>query len=908
MTDIRMPLNRQALSDELNEFDKLTYAEEDRMLEEGDARHADHSSLTGVSGHNVRNRRDKNHSNYKQRPSWRFRAPLILFGLLILVLVSIVFLALRTNSDRPFAGRDGEAKTINGRPAVTDRLLGLLPISKAEDIDPKWVQDSQAGFPDGSFLELDQHKFVVRQFGSTNSTVIADIKNINDKQGNAIEFSTWTASADLKYLLLTTNYQKGWRHSFFADYYLYDIKAKQAKPLANSVSDKHISNELGSGMVALTAWSPKGHSVAWVRDNDLYVTVEGTTEVRITTDGSYNIINGLSDWVYEEEVLGKGKALWFSPDGSHIAYLKFNDTLVKTFPLEYFSKFGENAYPRELNLKYPKAGSPNPVVTLHIVTPLSTNVTEQSSPVHFGIEGFADQDRLIVEVNWLTSNDTLMVRLMNRVQDIQRLFLVKGTQINGIFTWKADLVRDEATPDGAWHNILQPLTPILSSNFADHNDPSYVEIMDSANGYAHLAYFDDIGRASPTMWITSGTWEVTGIVRFDEAKDIIYFMSTEHGSTERHLYSVHLDGSGKKRHTPQKDVELKKVASVLNETYGLPLGDSGYFDVKLSPKCGYSIVLYTGPDVPYRITYKIEDSGWRRVDSVENTKLRESISKVALPQISYFTIPNQIGNDMNVKMIVPPDFDPSGKTKYPVLMQVYGGPYSQMVNQKWNLDFMYHLPLIGFVSVIVDGRGTGFKGRKFRNAVSKQLGLHEVEDQIEAGRWLGQQKYIDSKKIGIWGWSYGGYMAAKCIEANSGVFALGMSVAPVTDWRFYDTVYTERYMKTPVQNPEGYAKSAVSNMTGFSQSRYLLIHGTGDDNVHFQNSAMLVWHFTGANLSPKNVRVQYYTDSDHSISDNGANPQVFGLLTSYACDTFRLNCNQGFDRLDRRDLSIFEHK
>lgn len=251
---------------------------------------------------------------------------------------------------------------------------------------------------------------------------------------------------------------------------------------------------------------------------------------------------------------------------------------------------------------------------------------------------------------------------------------------------------------------------------------------------------------------------------------------------------------------------------------------------------------------------------------------------------------------MNVKMIVPADFDASGKTKYPVLMQVYGGPNSQTTSLSFKIDFMYKLVAQNVITMFVDGRGTGFKGRVYRSSVSSHLGEVEVEDQITAAKWAAAQSFVNSKKIGIWGWSYGGYMTTKVLEVNSGVISLGMAVAPVTDWKYYDSVYTERYMKTPQLNPDGYKKSAVVNMEGFKHASFLMIHGTADgnahylflDNVHFQNSAELVWHLTGAGVTE--YTSQYYTDSDHSIYDNGANPAVFSKLEKFVCNEWELNC------------------
>nr|KAJ3418982.1 hypothetical protein HK105_007562 [Polyrhizophydium stewartii] len=777
------------------------------------------------------------------------------------------------------AGDAEDTGPAEGKPAVTPDKFNKLRFGGANLQTPSWVQ--APGLDDGSIVLHESGLFVIAHVEHRNRTTLASSADMIDSSGQPIKFADWTLSPDLKYILLLSNREKGWRHSFFGDYWLFDVAEKHARPLVTSKSDKVIPEEIGSGRVALAAWSPAGHNVAWVRDNDLFVTVGGQTEVRITRDGSKRIINGISDWIYEEEVLGNQRALWFSPDGSRLAYLKFNETLVEDYLLQYYAKYGETPYPRQIDLKYPKPGSPNPVVTLHIATPSSAGPASLSVPIDFGEHGFEDEDRLIVEVNWVTDNDALFVRLMNRVQDVQKLLLVKGTLSGDTMAWTVSQIRNEATPDNAWFNI----------------EPAYVELMEDARGYTHLAFFGDILDPAPTSWITSGDWEVATIAGIDSTHGIIYYLSTEQGSTERHLYSVHLDGSNKKRLTPPAGTTFASLVPSINQTLGQPVGAVGFYDATFSPACRYYLLAYLGPDVPFQELHRTDNDYSRMV--ADYNYYREQIAPVAVPPFLFTTIRNTVGDDMNAKIIFPVNFDPSGRTKYPVLMQVYGGPGSQTVQQRFKMDFSSKMAALGFVVAQVDGRGTGFKGRAFRSSVAKHLGLHEVEDQVAAGRWLSNQPYVDPRRIAIWGWvrinfyvkrSYGGFVAAKTIEADSGVFAVGMSVAPVVDFRFYDSIYTERYMKTPVKNPDGYAATAVHDMRGFRHSKFLLVHGTADDNVHFQNSALLTWHLVGDAVPPSQFRVQYYTDSDHGIGENGANEHIFGLLQLYVCDEFAMPC------------------
>ncbi|KAI9203272.1 dipeptidyl peptidase IV N-terminal region-domain-containing protein [Polychytrium aggregatum] len=729
-------------------------------------------------------------------------------------------------------------------------------------------------------------------------------RNLKQSDGNPIYYSTFQLSADAKYLLLGTNAEKGWRHSVFADYWIYDTEDKTATKLAQSSSDHHIPNEIGGGKVALALWSPSGHSIAWVRDNDLYVTVDSTVEVRLTHDGSKNIINGISDWVYEEEVLSSHSALWFSPDSTHVAYLKFNETSVPEYHLELFETKGAGSYPKEVSVKYPKAGAHNPIVTLHIATPSSSNASSLDLPVVFDpLHNFGDDDRLIVEVNWVDENSRLLVRLTNRVQDTQRLFLVSLTtdQASGLPAWIGTLVREETTPDGAWINQLRPLHVIEPSSAVGRAEPSYVELAEDENGYTHIAYYAKVSANKPTSWLTTGPWEVTQISGIDFDRGIIYYISTQEGSTQRHLYSVHLDGSTPLKLTPPASARsvppattLVPVMPIFNATPGdlpaKPVGVEAFFSVSFSPKCKYYLLSYEGPDVPYSKIVKVQGAHGKPHPFssflTRNDKLRSTLSNLQLPPVKFFTITNEDGDEMNAKLIVPHNFDPSGKTKYPIMMKCYGGPNSQSVQQTFGIDIMYSFTALGVVSLIVDGRGTGLQGRAFRTIVSKSLGQYESLDQVAAAKYMATLPWVDKHRIGIWGWSYGGYLTAKVIETNSRVFSLGVSVAPVTDWHYYDSVYTERYMKTPAMNGAGYEQSSVDSMEGFRNADYLIIHGSGDDNVHWQNTAALVWKLTGAGI--RNYRMQIYPDSDHSMNAGGAQTEIFKLLEDFVVDKFQL--------------------
>ena len=465
----------------------------------------------------------------------------------------------------------------------------------------KWVTIKDQ--KDGYYVDLELGVFMLNHIEDKSRTPLAYRSDIITKVGTELSFDDWQISPDLKTILLTTNKINGWRHSFFADYYVFDIETKSLKTLNSTTTDKFIAHEKGSGKTSLVVWGPNSHSIAWVRDNDLHVTVDDK-EFRITTDGSKDIINGIADWVYEEEVLAGQQATWFSLDSSCVAFVKFNETLVTDYELQYYAKYGENPYPTKIDVKYPKPGTANPTVGFYI----SRLNTEDHSPVliDFGKDGFAIDDVLITQVTWVSGGDAVLVRLMNRVQDIQKLFLItlKDSESN---EWTAKLVREENTPDGAWHNGLQPLHFLDPSESNSGSDPAYLELMDSPEGYQHLAFFSNVRDSAPSRWLTSGNWEVVEIKGIDYKNELIYYTSTEIGTSQRHLYSIGFDGKGKKLQTPSKP--YSKVVPQIASSLGS--GDlAGFYNAHFSNGCKYYVLAYLGPDIPWERIEKVGDGNF----------------------------------------------------------------------------------------------------------------------------------------------------------------------------------------------------------------------------------------------------------------------------------------------------------
>lgn len=614
----------------------------------------------------------------------------------------------------------------------------------------------------------------------------------------------------------------------------------------------------GEPLVEYVIWSPVGHSLAYVQDNNVYVYQDLAHRRQITFDGAVTIFNGITDWVYEEEVFGSPSALWWSPDGRSIAFLRFDETKVPEFHYSLYmdGQLDAPAYPRAIMMKYPKAGFPNPIVELHLFNVQSEVTPSAVHPLEVVdlSQVFDVEDRIIAEVKWATEgSDALLVKVQNRVQNHEKLVLVNPDTLTGkvVREWNA------GKEDGGWIDMQQSIRYVAPSKAVSAG--GYLDIGNN-NGYNHIALYTPINNPNP-KWLTSGEWEVQTISAVNDNSGTIYYISTEKSGVERHLYSVSL-ASGE--HEALTDVT-----------------QTGYYAASFSTGAGYYLLSYRGPDVPWQKVKKADDAKFN-TDLEENKALRAVIENTQVPTRRWSTVKLN-GRDCNYMEFLPPGFKP--EQKHPVLFQVYGGPGSQLVDTQFQLGFSAVIAAaekLRYVVVVVDGRGTGVQGRDFRIQVVNQLGKYETEDQIAAGQHWKTLSYVDPERVAIWGWSYGGFMASKITEADSGVFKAAMAVAPVTDFRFYDSVYTERYMNLPSTNA-GYDTTMVSNMTGFNNSEFLLIHGTGDDNVHVQNSYVLMDRLTLA--GNHRYKSHFFTDSDHGIRTHNANHEIYWLLAEFLWDT-----------------------
>lgn len=661
---------------------------------------------------------------------------------------------------------------------------------------------------------------------------------------------------DSSALLVASNATKQYRHSYFADYFILDVETGRRVPL---VEDQ-------AGDIQYAVQAPNGTAIAFVRGNNVYLRDGDGAVSQITDNGGPDMFNGVPDWVYEEEILGDRFALWFSPDAQYVAYLSFNETGVETFTIPYYmaGKKVAPAYPRELKLRYPKVGSKNPTVALSVLKVEA----KESSPVP--IDAFAADEAIVGEVAWVTAGHSAVIyRVFNRVQDLDRHVVVDPE------TRQSTVVRERNGTDGWLENTLamQYVGPLGSG--AGGNASYYIDLSDES-GWQHIYLYPT--RGGEPIQLTRGDWEVASILHVDASRALVYYSATTHHSTERHVYSVSW-ASNEVR--PLVDAEVPAVWSA-----------------SFSPRGGYYLLAYQGPDVPYQELYAANSSSKPLRTVVSNAGVFELLNEYRLPKVSYFELEHPDGFSLNVRETLPPNFDAS--KKYPVLFNPYGGPNSQQVTKRfqsygWNA-YIASEPELQFITYVVDNRGTGFKGRKFRSAVAGHLGRLEPKDQVWAAQQLMERNsFIDAEHVGMWGWSFGGYLTAKTLEENSGVFTFGLSTAPVSDWRFYDSMYTERYMKTLAANGAGYNETAVRNTDGFKDVAgvFSLMHGTGDDNVHYQNAAALVDLLVGAGVSPSKFKMMAFTDSDHSISYNGATAYIYKFLTARLWDELQRQPGKG---------------
>ncbi len=639
-----------------------------------------------------------------------------------------------------------------------------------------------------------------------------------------IDISSFEFSPNESRILFANDVEAIYRYSSKASYYVYDFKTGSLSSLS------------GNGKQRLAAFSPDGNRIAFVRDNNLFVsdlseTGKPTSEKQITLDGKMNeIINGATDWVYEEE-FGFTSAFFWSPDSKKIAFYRFDESKVKEFQLTYYG----DLYPEQYKYKYPKAGEDNSVVSLLIYDLSSSGLKK--------VETGDSTDIYIPRVKWTKDPALLSYYRMNRHQNKLEL-----------------MIADAAT--GASHAIYTEENKyyIEINDHLHFLDQSKGFLLSSEkDGYNHIYLYDMTGK--PIRQITSGKWEVTDIKGVDEKNDRIFYVSTESSPLDRDLYSISLDGKNKKKLSAKKGVN----AAEFNSTFS------------------YYVNRQSDLNTPPYITLNKVNGEVVRVIQ-DNAKLKETLAGYQVGQSEFFTFKTADRVELNGWILKPASFDPA--KKYPVLFCIYGGPGSQTVLNAWGMVSMWqqYLAQKGIIVVSVDNRGTGGRGEEFKKLTYLQLGKYETSDQIEAAQYLGTLSFVDKDRIGMWGWSFGGYMTLSCLTKGADYFSLGVAVAPVTNWKYYDNIYTERFMRTPKENPDGYESNSPINHTEKMKGKLLLVHGLADDNVHVQNSMDFI---TSMVASGKQFEMQLYPNSNHGIyTGKNTTFHLYQRMTNFILDGF----------------------
>ncbi|XP_074515495.1 dipeptidyl peptidase 4 isoform X1 [Sebastes fasciatus] len=631
-----------------------------------------------------------------------------------------------------------------------------------------------------------------------------------------VDATDYFLSGDYKYIALESNYTQKWRHSFTASYSIYDRESLTFITPVNLPT-----------VVQYFFFAPKGNKYAYVSDFNVFFKSNVTAEaVQVTYNGKKNeILNGIPDWVYEEEVFASSGALWWSTTGKYLAYAEFNDTSVHK--VEY-TWYGNEQYPETVAVPYPKAGSALTKVKLFVVDTTNPSLRTQLVAAPASV---ASGDHMLCSVTWVT-DERVAVQWVTRKQNyvVVQIYDFDGS------SWQ-EKQKFEQTSKTGWVGHYVPL-PLF---FAD-DKLSFYKVMSDTQGYKHIHYVKE-GKATP---ITSGKWEVIYISKL--TKDAIYFVSNQYQgiAVKRNVYKVVIGSS------PSAPQCL---------TCGLHEDRCQVTSAYFSTEASYYRMDCYGPGLPLYTLRDNRGSGAELSVLEENKVLKDILTEFQMPTMQHGTL-KVAGYDLWYQMMLPPNFKKS--KKYPLLIKVYGGPCSQEVNYNFKLNWGTYLSSSkGIIVASFDGRGSGYQGDEIMHAIYKRLGTFEVEDQITAVRKFIDMGFIDKDRIAIWGWSYGGYVTSMALGAGTGLFKCGIAVAPVAKWEYYDAVYTERYMGTPADNSDAYENSTVTaRAKNFKTVDYLLVHGTSDDNVHFQQSAQISKALVNAQVD---FEAMWYTDRNHAL-------------------------------------------
>lgn len=673
------------------------------------------------------------------------------------------------------------------------------------------------------YTVLEDESKVVR-YSYKNGEKVSTVFDLSTVEKPPIKsFSAYEFSDDETKLLLTTRREPIYRRSYTAEYYIWNSVTKELTELS------------AKGPQQVATFSPDGERVAFVRENNIFIkSLKFGTENQVTTNGKRNeIINGIPDWVYEEE-FSYNKAFAWSPDSKFLAYTRFDETQVREFSMTMYRgkspELKENdLYPSAYNFKYPKAGEKNALVSVHVYD-LKSKTTIKAD---LGEE----KDIYIPRLKWTADSEELAIMRLNRRQNEMNVLLANP------YTGDSRLFYTEKNERYIAEEFLDDFI------FLPDND--YFVVNSERNGYSHLYLYNRQGFQ--VRQLTDGKFDVTGFYGFDKKRKIFYYQAAQESPLRREVYFVSLDGKKKGKLTD----------------------DAGINHAEFSTGFQYFINYFTNAATPNEVTLHSSDGKQIRILE-ENKALQTRLSGYQISPKEFFSFTTSDGTSLNGWMLKPADFNPS--KKYPVIMFQYSGPNSQEVRDAWSVDWEHYLAQEGFVVACVDPRGTAARGEDFRKITYMQLGKYESDDHIEAAKHLSTLPYVDKGNIAIWGWSYGGFTTLLALEKGGEVFKAGIAVAPISHYKFYDTVYTERYMRTPRENPEGYDDNAPLSHPAGIKGNLLLVHGSADDNVHFQNTMEFSEALVQAGVP---FEMAVYTNRNHGIYGGNTRMHLYRKMTAF---------------------------
>ena len=681
--------------------------------------------------------------------------------------------------------------------------LTLDLIFKERTLSPKGVYGLRS-MKDGEFytqLKKDSINAYSYKTGELFRVIVIADELIPESDTIPIRMRSYRFNKDETKILFATETERIYRYSSKSNYYIFDLGTKKLSPLSEN------------GKQRLADFSPVGDKVAFVRENNIFIkNLETGEEKQITFDGKdRHIINGTTDWVYEEEFAVTNGFKW-SADGKKLAYMRFDESEVQEYFLTYYGEL----YPKGNKYKYPKAGEDNSIVSIHVYS-LESGETQT-------MDTGSETDQYIPRIMWTTETNILAILRLNRLQNKLEILLADASngQSRVIYSEENKYYIDESIYD----NIV----------FLDDGQ-SFV-IPSERDSFYHLYLYDMTGKIIKQL--TTGNWDVTGLLGVDRKKKKVYYAAAEVSPLDRNVYVVGLNGKNNKCLTPKAGTDKAEFSTTFK----------------------YFINTWSNANTPPVITVNRGSDGKQIRILEDNQKLIERREEYNLSKKEFFTFTTSEGVELNGWKILPPNFDTS--VKYPVLMDIYGGPGSQTVRNNYGRGDLWNQYLAeqGIIIVSVDNRGTACRGEEFKKMTYKELGKFETIDLIEAAKYLGTLPYIDKGHIGIFGWSYGGYMSALCMTKGADYFSVGIAVAPVTNWRYYDNIYTERFMRTPQENPDGYDDNSPINHVDKLKGKFLVVHGMADDNVHPQNTYDLILALVAAD---KDFEVMVYPNSNHGI-------------------------------------------